>query len=101
MQARRVDDLADKVWSDDPAVAAGIQPGDFEITQADDGQRSFWMVCPGCQCLTVLALRPVVSGEPRPSWQWDGNETAPTLDPSIHHLGCWHGWLRAGQFTVA
>lgn len=30
-------------------------------------------------------------------WGWDGNEEAPTLTPSIHALGEWHGWLRSGK----
>lgn len=29
-------------------------------------------------------------------WWWDGNEEAPTLDPSIAPPG-WHGYLRAGR----
>ena len=30
-------------------------------------------------------------------WGWDGNEDKPTLTPSIHHVGVWHGFLRAGR----
>lgn len=37
-----------------------------------------------------------------PSWRWDGNVEAPTLDPSINcngGAGCgWHGYLVAGEF---
>lgn len=33
-----------------------------------------------------------------PSWEWDGNVDKPTLSPSIHRVGHWHGWLRAGRF---
>lgn len=29
-------------------------------------------------------------------WGWDGNEDAPTITPSIHWVGHWHGHLNAG-----
>ena len=35
--------------------------------------------------------------EPAAEWTWDGNEDAPTLTPSVHHVGAWHGWIRAGR----
>lgn len=31
-------------------------------------------------------------------WGWDGNLDKPTLQPSIHQPGCWHGHLQAGYF---
>lgn len=31
------------------------------------------------------------------SWAWDGNESEPTLTPSVHHIGRWHGWIRRGR----
>lgn len=31
------------------------------------------------------------------SWAWDGNLLAPTLTPSVHIFGNWHGWVRAGE----
>ena len=35
---------------------------------------------------------------PHPCWQWDGDELAPTLHPSIQCLvSGWHGWLRRGR----
>ena len=30
-------------------------------------------------------------------WGWDGNEDQPTLSPSIHTPGCWHGYMRKGR----
>lgn len=97
--ARIVADLADKVWSDDTVVADEVRRGDVEFTEADDGQRHMWLVCPGCATLTVLALRPLQAGKTGHSWEWNGDTAAPTLTPSIHHVGCWHGWLRAGVFV--
>lgn len=36
-----------------------------------------------------------------PSWQWDGNRERPTLSPSIHTHGHWHGWVRNGEMVEA
>lgn len=86
---------------DDDAFAAAhaaLQPGQFEIDATPAGQRRFWFVCPGpCKSLAPLALRPVVDGSAQ-SWDFDGNVAAPTLSPSINHVGCWHGWLQGGEF---
>ena len=30
-------------------------------------------------------------------WEWDGNVERPTLRPSLHAVGVWHGWMREGQ----
>lgn len=34
-------------------------------------------------------------------WGWDGDEERPTLTPSVHCLGFWHGWVRAGMLVEA
>lgn len=49
--------------------------------------------------LSGLPLRPLK--DPGPHWDWDGNENAPTLTPSIlryptWHRPGWHGFMRAG-----
>lgn len=31
-------------------------------------------------------------------WAWDGNLERPTLHPSIHRKGHWHGYLVDGKF---
>lgn len=74
-------------------------PDDFEVITEPSGQRRFWFICPGCKSITAIALRPVVDGSPQ-SWDFDGNMEAPTLNPSINHVGCWHGWLRNGEFVL-
>lgn len=38
-------------------------------------------------------------GSPKHEWTWDGNVEKPTLHPSIHSVGNWHGWLQAGRFV--
>lgn len=34
-------------------------------------------------------------------WGWNGNEDAPTLTPSLHAVGVWHGWVRDGKLVEA
>jgi len=29
-------------------------------------------------------------------WVLSGSMDAPTLSPSLHWVGCWHGWLERG-----
>lgn len=60
-------------------------------------------VCPGCMGDggSGLHLLPVNTAQHSPSWTWDGNLDAPTLEPSIlTHWGgmiC-HAYLRGGVF---
>ena len=99
--------LAELCWDaydDDGRPQPGATPeyerqGQFDVTTEPSGQRLFWFVCPGrCKSLSAIALRPVVDGSAQ-SWDFDGNLDAPTLNPSINHVGCWHGWLRTGEFV--
>lgn len=91
-----VDRYFDDIEAEPPKPAL---QGAFDIITEPSGQRRFWFVCPGpCKALSAIALRPVFDGSPQ-SWEFDGNLEAPTLTPSIHHLGCWHGYLTAGEFT--
>lgn len=60
-------------------------------------------ICP-CGCGGFMNLPVYQTGtakERTPSWEWDGNETTPTLKPSIRDLsGCrFHGFLTAGVWT--
>jgi hypothetical protein len=80
-------------------------PGAFEFANYQGEVAGIIYVCPcGCGSQGYLRLRgaprpPEEAG--RPSWIWDGNREAPTLDPSVHHVGHWHGYLRAGFWTQA
>ena len=101
MKARKVVELVERSWSADREVRDQIQRGDFEIITDATGQRWFWFKCPGpCGSVAPIALRPVTTADGHPSWEFDGNEDAPTLSPSINHVGCWHGWLRSGEFSL-
>lgn len=102
IRARKVTDITDRSWSDDATVRESVQKGDYQFTKDEaTGQRWFWFKCPGsCGQVSAIALRPVVKASGH-SWEFDGNEDAPTLSPSINHVGCWHGFLRGGVFSPA
>lgn len=85
-------------WCNDDKFNEYEHQGAFEFIELD-GQQRFVFVCPGaCKGLTFIAIRPVVDGSPQ-SWERSGAPDAPTLRPSINHVGCWHGWLTDGEFT--
>lgn len=68
--------------------------GAFEYYKQGDRYPAGIIYCCPCGCGKICSLhfRP----EPSPSWDWDGNIEAPTLTPSIHDPGHWHGYLTAG-----
>lgn len=88
-----------------PSVAECTEPGD---AFHDAAAGAWWLYLPGDNAPTSWPYR-----EPLPNgarWTWDGNETAPTLSPSLH-LQCgggdshvplrtiWHGFLRGGRLV--
>lgn len=86
----------------------GQTPGAVELRlgMRDRGIAGIGFRCPcGCGMEGYLPIR--AQGSPRteaPEWEWDGNELAPTLYPSVYNSGLpcqWHGWLRAGQWVTA
>lgn len=40
-----------------------------------------------------------IGGEEHPRWLLTGPREKPTLQPSIHVVGVWHGWLRDGVLS--
>ena len=72
----------------------GKYPGAFEYYRIGDRYPAGIIYCCPCGCghQGSLHFRP----DPPPSWEWDGNMDTPTLSPSVHHVGHWHGWLRNG-----
>ena len=34
-------------------------------------------------------------------WEWDGNEEEPTITPSLHAEGYWHGYVKKGVLVEA
>lgn len=75
-------------------------PGAYEFfdgTKGDGRIHGMVYCCPcGCGVHGVLYFRRPDRKEFHPSWEWNGNKESPTLTPSVHHIGHWHGWLRNG-----
>lgn len=46
--------------------------------------------------MIAWTLRPIPDPQIN-DWQWDGNREAPTLTPSLHLVGVWHGWMTQGR----
>lgn len=66
--------------------------------EADQVALSFWCPC-GCDALARIQVGEGVKPPASPSWEWNGSETEPTLNPSVRQLNCgWHGWLRGGYW---
>lgn len=77
---------------------AGLSPGAYEIRRFD-GETGIAFRCPcGCGREGYLPIRPQDVG---PSWEFNGNDDAPTVSPSVLFTGgCqWHGWLRNGEWV--
>jgi Family of unknown function (DUF6527) len=71
--------------------------------------RWLWFLVPGSGCggtgLHAVPIKPAVNTLGA-GWDWDGNEIAPTLGPSIlcdaKKGGCgWHGYIRGGRIVSA
>jgi Family of unknown function (DUF6527) len=89
----------DMVRQPDEDACLDGPPGSFFFDTAQNGQKRMWHVLPNGDT-GVINIRPTVAGEAQhPSWQWDGNEDKPTLTPSVHLPGRWHGWFRAGRMV--
>lgn len=108
----------DRDWSSwdqdgDPCV------GDFQIVERDvpvagspwehpraneptARMRLMYMMLPG-HSFCCIPIRPIPDAGKNvnsgASWEWDGNEEAPTLTPSVHQIGHWHGFIRAGRMV--
>ncbi|WP_226779530.1 DUF6527 family protein [Oceaniglobus trochenteri] len=78
-------------------------PGSFMLeSRRASGRFEFVYFCPcGCGLKNRLLIGELHKPTgPRPSWRWNGSRTAPSLDPSVHHIDHWHGWLRDGYWEV-
>ena len=69
------------------------RPGDFCI--ADD-KKTLYVWLPGVPGPDALQIQHGAPGGDR-VWGFDGNMEKPTLFPSIHTPGYWHGYLRKGR----
>jgi hypothetical protein len=92
MRVRHVTNILDMSLADDGPGVERPQRGDIEISPED-----ILLCCPGCGTVCCLPYSPTKGLGAK--WSFDGNHEAPTLTPSINHIGCWHGWLRDGVLT--
>jgi hypothetical protein len=76
----------------------------IEIEDYGPKRKRLWFDCPrrlGERCMVLLKPWPINA----PTWDWDGNEQAPTLSPSINCNGTggcgWHGFIQAGKLVGA
>lgn len=87
-------------FTDRDKFARDRVPGSIFVGPVYEGKDwgHLWFTCP-CGCGSQAPLRigngfkPVTDA---PSWRWNGSLDAPDLQPSVHHVGHWHGWLRGG-----
>jgi Family of unknown function (DUF6527) len=72
-------------------------PGDFfyEFDRHGAALRICYSCPCGCGVFTALQIARVKLDR---SWKWNGNIPKPTLEPSINHVGHWHGYLKDGEF---
>lgn len=80
-----------------------VLDSDDETMWVRDGRRC-WVWCPGCDGAHALAVVGEDGSRPEgPTWEWDGNTTAPTFSPSLlvhaagDHPRC-HSFIRAGSW---
>ncbi len=77
------------------------QDGDFWFDAEGDPRYLHARLPGGC----YIAIRVSETGKPNPNdgrgpvWKWNGNLDRPTLEPSIHTVGHWHGFLQNGRFV--
>lgn len=67
-------------------------PGDFCF---DAELEHIYLILPGMTRSDSLRIQKGPPGGER-VWGWDGDEEKPTLTPSIHCPGEWHGYLKSG-----
>lgn len=90
--------IPDKDDFREPNHHGGKTPGSFRVDGPDeDGECGFWYCCPcGCGRFARLIVGNGFKPACGPSWNWNGSFDKPTLKPSVHHRGHWHGYLTDG-----
>lgn len=66
-----------------------------------DDESHLYVVIPGHKCLDAIAVTRDQAEAQRTTRTWllTGTRECPTLHPSLHVPGQWHGWLREGQLV--
>lgn len=75
------------------------RPGDFYFHPVEGmaGENHLHVTLPGGAFICIGVQQGGTCGPG--VWTWDGNEERPTLTPSIHAIGRWHGYLTAGRLV--
>lgn len=74
--------------------------GDYAFAPYDSSPPThIWLAVPSTkrQAGWESARLPITGG----GWTWNGDIDKPTLSPSVHTVGVWHGWVRDGQLVEA
>lgn len=76
--------------------------GDFHWEAHGGGAWSLFIGIPDIEIGFVIVRIPVMQAAKIPKhWEWDGDKDKPTLIPSIHTIGTWHGWVHDGHLVEA
>lgn len=76
--------------------------GDFCWQVGDEGKRTLVLIIPapnGNTCYSRWTINHA-NGDGC-QWSWNGDNDIPTLTPSLHAVGIWHGWVRDGHLVEA
>jgi hypothetical protein len=88
-------DSCDMIKRESADAVRNGEPGGFFIEQSDE---DWWMALKlpdgSYNDLPIKLGKDVGRG-----WAWDGNHDKPTLSPSVHCVGHWHGWIRSGRMV--
>lgn len=78
--------------------------GDFYWLMDGQDRRTLCVAIPQAGTTDLWIFSPWPIDHPNSGghqWSWDGNEEIPTLQPSLHAIGIWHGWVRDGHLVEA
>jgi hypothetical protein len=87
-------DSCDMVKRDSADAVVAGEPGGFFIEQRDEGE---WWISLRLPDGSYNDLPIKLGPDTGRGWVWDGNQDKPTLFPSVHCIGNWHGWIRGGR----
>jgi len=74
-------------------------PGDFCFGPDEQSPNYIYIWLPGTPGPDALCIKKGPNPPTPRIWGWDGNLETPTLNPSIHAPGQWHGYLRSGRLV--
>lgn len=76
-----------------------LAPGAFEVCEGPPGNFGLRFMLPGRSGANYIPIvKGPATGTGHGPWGWDGNWDCPTVAPSIHHVGYWHGFFEKGFF---